>query len=102
MKRTISSSNCISANDPITQQEALELIQSLEPNQNEMSSRGFFKFMLGAKCDQFGVVRETEKGYYDKPLSHYYIKSSHNSYLKGWLTFVGSLAGHHRRIINEN
>jgi hypothetical protein len=67
----------------ITHSQTIKLIHQLEPKEKELSLKGFIKFMTGPLNDDYGVVNYDGSNDKDRPLSHYYIKSSHNTYLNG-------------------
>ena len=67
--------------------ECREIIQNYEPDDNDeaFSFKGFLHFIMFSDIHEIIDVAKTQKVYQDmsQPLSHYWIASSHNTYLVG-------------------
>ncbi|XP_040908959.1 inactive phospholipase C-like protein 2 isoform X2 [Toxotes jaculatrix] len=70
----------------VTEEISLKLIQSHEPSeqgrqQGYLSLDGFTSYLTSAECHLFDREHDTVCQDMSQPLSHYYINSSHNTYL---------------------
>ncbi|XP_071355631.1 inactive phospholipase C-like protein 2 [Trachinotus anak] len=70
----------------VTEETSLKLIQSHEPSeegrqQGYLSLDGFTSYLTSAECHLFDPEHDTVCQDMSQPLSHYYINSSHNTYL---------------------
>nr|XP_002129990.1 1-phosphatidylinositol 4,5-bisphosphate phosphodiesterase delta-4 isoform X1 [Ciona intestinalis] len=70
----------------VTEETAMSLVKSFEPDENlrsthVMSIYGFMYFLLSPHCDVFNAKERKVHMDMTRPLSHYYIASSHNTYL---------------------
>lgn len=68
----------------LTPKRTLKLIDEIEPGQIELSYRGFLKFLLGEwSTDLDTTMQRTKIADMVHPICHYYVNSSHNTYLNG-------------------
>lgn len=70
----------------VSEETSLKLIQSHEPSeegrqQGYLSLDGFTSYLTSAECHLFDREHDTVCQDMSQPLSHYYINSSHNTYL---------------------
>ncbi|KAM7373015.1 hypothetical protein PAMP_007901 [Pampus punctatissimus] len=70
----------------VSEESSLKLIQSHEPSeegrqQGYLSLDGFTSYLTSAECRLFDREHDTVCQDMSQPLSHYYINSSHNTYL---------------------
>uniref|UniRef100_A0A7N6F9U1 Phosphoinositide phospholipase C n=1 Tax=Anabas testudineus TaxID=64144 RepID=A0A7N6F9U1_ANATE len=70
----------------VSEETSLKLIQSHEPSkkgreQRYLSLDGFTSYLTSAECHLFDREHDTVCQDMSQPLSHYYISSSHNTYL---------------------
>ncbi|XP_026155636.1 inactive phospholipase C-like protein 2 isoform X2 [Mastacembelus armatus] len=70
----------------VSEETSLNLIQSYEPSEEGqqrgyLSLDGFTKYLTSAECQLFDREHDTVCQDMSQPLSHYYINSSHNTYL---------------------
>ena len=71
-----------------TEEKAMSLIKKYEPNQhlvskNQLSCEGFKWFLLSEDNPIMSQERLYKLDNMEKPLSHYFVASSHNTYLTG-------------------
>lgn len=71
-----------------TSDRALSIINKYEPDvalstEGKMSRQGFLKFLLSSDNNIVSRVHSTVNQDMNRPLSHYFINSSHNTYLTG-------------------
>uniref|UniRef100_A0A3Q4BX01 Phosphoinositide phospholipase C n=1 Tax=Mola mola TaxID=94237 RepID=A0A3Q4BX01_MOLML len=76
----------LEAEQGMTQETSLKLIQSHEPSEEGrqhgyLSLDGFTSYLTSAECHLFDSEHDTVCQDMMQPLSHYYISSSHNTYL---------------------
>ncbi|XP_077403984.1 inactive phospholipase C-like protein 2 [Vanacampus margaritifer] len=70
----------------VTEEDSLSLIQSHEPSkegrqQGYLSMDGFNSYLMSPECHLFDREHDTVCQDMSQPLSHYFINSSHNTYL---------------------
>ncbi|XP_065351230.1 inactive phospholipase C-like protein 2 isoform X1 [Cloeon dipterum] len=70
----------------LTMERCVSIIQKHEPNpeareKNQLQIDGFTKFLLSEDCDIFDPVQRAVCQDMSQPLTHYFVSSSHNSYL---------------------
>lgn len=70
----------------VSEETSLEVIQKYEPSKegqvnNWLSLDGFTKYLMSPECHIFDPEHKTVCQDMNQPLSHYYINSSHNTYL---------------------
>jgi hypothetical protein len=85
----------------LTVAEMLEAYEPLESNRDSemFSMEGFQQFLLSQEGEALNPDHMTGTGDMSKPLSHYFISSSHNSYLLGGQIKSKSCAEVYRQIV---
>ncbi|XP_066300455.1 inactive phospholipase C-like protein 1 [Branchiostoma lanceolatum] len=85
----------------VTKEKCLEIISTFEPSEEgrergQIGIDGFTKYLLSSECDIFDEEHSKIHQDMTHPLSHYYVFSSHDSYLLPGVEYVPSLNAYAR------